>query len=439
MSGVVVIGGGFGGVAAAVRLAKLGHDVTVVEALDRVGGAVGVVERDGFCWDAGPASTALPAVLRDLFRKSGRPLERELELVPVEPMREHRFLDGTVLALPSGSRSAQLEAVEGALGGGLGLQWVDYVHAYADTWDLLRRAFLERPYSAEHVDADTRALLRTRTSLHRTVHRRLKDRRLRTLAVSSTVLDGQDPRQVPAWMGMWAYVEQNFGVWTVPGGLGALGALLAKRLAERKVQVRLGTTAVDLRLHGGRVTGVHTDHGPLDADVVVCAVDPQRLPALAASLPHSATAPSPAVTHLGLSGKVPDLPLEVVLHGDPTLVVRTHGTAPSGAAAWTVLARGQPVGDVLSTLASRGIDVRGQVVVRLDRSSQDQVEELGGSPYGVLWRGRRTTDRLLAPAPLAGVHLAGVHAAVGAGLPLVGLAAAVVAQQIGPPSRGGES
>ncbi len=432
MSGVVVIGGGFGGAAAAARLAKLGHDVTLLERLHRVGGAVGVVEADGFRWDAGPTSTALPAVLRDLFRKSGRPLERELELVPVDPMREHRFVDGTVLRLPSGSRSAQLEAVEASLGAGLGRQWVDYVHAQAETWDLVRRAYLERPYSADHVEAGTRALLRSRTSLRQVAHRRLADGRLRALALSSTVLDGQDPRHVPAWMGMWAYVEQNFGVWTVRGGLGVLAAVLAKRLQERRVQVRLGTTARDLRLDGDRVTGVLTDDGTLDAEVVVCAVDPHRLPALASSLPRTRPASPPVICHLGLRGEVPRLPPEVVLHGDPTLVVRTDGTAPSGATAWTVLARGQPVTDVVATLASRGIDVRGQVEVRVDRSPRDQVAELGGSPYGVLWQGRRTMDRKLLGLPLAGVYAAGAHAAAGPGLPLVGLSAAVVAQQIGP-------
>src|SRR5215212_5673434 len=97
MSRVVVVGGGFGGTAAAARLAKQGHDVTVVERLHRLGGAVGFVEEDGFRWDAGPTATALPAVLRDLFRKSGRPLEKELDLVQVQPMREHRFRDGAVL------------------------------------------------------------------------------------------------------------------------------------------------------------------------------------------------------------------------------------------------------------------------------------------------------------------------------------------------------
>ncbi len=431
MSVVVVLGGGFGGTAAAVRLAKLGHQVTLVERLDRVGGALGRIERDEFCWDAGPASTALPAVLRDLFRKSGRPLERELDLVPVDPVREHRFIDGTVLRWPAGSRSAQLEAVETSLGAGLGRQWVDYVHAHADTWDLLRRGYLEQPYDADHVEARTRALLRTRTSLHAAVRRRLRDGRLRTLALSPSMLDGQDPRRVPAWMGVWAYVEQSFGVWTVPGGLGVLASVLAKRLTERRVQVLLGTTALDLRLDGDRVTGVHTDHGTLDAEVVVCAVDPRVLPALAARLPPTRQATPPAVCHLGLRGGVPELPREVVLHGDPTLVVRTDGRAPPGAAAWTVLARGRPVGDPVSALASRGIDVRGQVEVRVDRSPVDLVDRLGGSPYGVLWQGRRTMDRKLASIPVPGVYAAGVHAAAGPGLPLVGLTAAVVAQQIG--------
>jgi phytoene desaturase len=432
MSRVVVVGGGFGGAATAARLAKLGHEVTVVERRDRIGGAVGHVERDGFRWDAGPGSTALPAVLRDLFRKSGRPLERELDLVPVVPVREHRFADDTVLSMPSGSRAAQLEAVEDALGGGLGRQWVDYVHGYADTWDVLRRSYLEHPWSADHVDPSTVALLRSRATLHRAVTRTFKDPRLRQVALLQTVLDGHDPRNVPAWMGMWSYVEQSFGVWTAPGGMGALAALLAKRLGERKVRVLLSTTVHDLRLQGSRVVGVDTDHGPLDADLVVCAVDPRVLPTLAPHVARSMPALPPVVCHLGLSGEVPDLPHEVVLHGPATLVVRTGGTAPAGGAAWTVLGRGRLAEDVLVAMARQGIDVRRQVEVRIDRSPRDQVEELAGSAYGVLWQGRATIDRKLAAAPYDGVLTAGVHAAAGSGLPFVGLSAAVTAERIGP-------
>ena len=112
MARVVVVGGGFGGMAAAARLAKLGHDVTLLERADHLGGALTSVEHDGFTWDAGPASTLLPAVVRDLFRKSGRPLERELDLQPLDPVREHRFGDGSSVRVPGGSRAAQLAAFE---------------------------------------------------------------------------------------------------------------------------------------------------------------------------------------------------------------------------------------------------------------------------------------------------------------------------------------
>lgn len=444
MSRVVVVGGGFGGTAAAARLAKLGHDVTVVERRDRLGGALGFVEQDGFRWDAGPSSTALPAVLRDLFRKSGRPLERELDLVPVEPMREHRFTEKrgkrdtgrtTVLVMPSGSRSAQLEAVSAALGDEAGRRWVDYVHGFASTWDRLRRVYLEQPYSPDHVDKETRALLHTRTTLHRTVNRAFQDERLRQVALLHTLLDGHDPRNVPSWMGMWSYVEQNFGTWTVPGGMGRLADAMTKRLAERRVSVLLETTVRDLRLEHDRVVGVVTDSGPLDADVVVCAVDPRVLPALAPHVRRTMPAIPPVVTHLGLVGEVPDLPHEVVLHGDPTLVVRTNGTAPEGCAAWTVLGRGRVSEDVVQPLARAGIDVRKQVEVRIDRSPRNQVEELGGSSYGTLWQGRATIDHKLGATPYAGVHAVGAHVAAGAGLPFTGLSAAVLAERIGPAGR----
>jgi phytoene dehydrogenase-like protein len=433
MARVVVVGGGLGGCAAAARLAKLGHAVTLVERLDHLGGALGYVEADGFRWDSGPASTALPAVLRDLFRKSGRPLDRELELVPVDPMREHRFEDGSAVALPSGSRAAQYAAIEEGLGPGLGEPWLAYTHSYAETWDALRRDFLERPWSAGHASDRARALLRSRTTLHKVVGKAFADRRLRQIALSQVRLDGHDPRNVPAWVGMTAYVEQNFGVWTVAEGMGAFAALLTKRLGERRVEVLTGTTVENVVVHEGRAVGVATSSGLLDADVVVCAVDPRALPRLAPLVRRTMPALPPVVCHLGLTGTVPDLPPEVVVHGDPTIVVRTTGGAPAGGSAWTLLGRGRLSEDLPTALARRGIDVRGQVAVRVDRSPRELVETWAGSPYGVLWQGRATVDRRLGTrTPLPGLYCAGAHSTPGAGVPFVGLSGALVAQAVGP-------
>jgi UDP-galactopyranose mutase len=137
--------------------------------------------------------------------------------------------------------------------------------------------------------------------------------------------------------------------------------------------------------------------------------------------------------HLGLEGEVRDLPHELVVHGDPLLVVRTGGRAPDGRHAWTVTGRGRVQEDLLASLARHGLDVRAQVVTRLDRSPRELVEQWGGTPLGVQWQGRGTVRRRLGPrTPVDGVYAAGSHATPGSGLPYVGLSAALVAQAVGP-------
>ena len=438
MARVVVVGGGYGGLASAARLAKLGHDVTLMEAGERVGGAVGYVEQDGFRWDAGPTHTLLPAVLRDLFRKSGRALEKEVELVPVEPVRQHRWEgededEDTVLDLPGGSRAGQIAAIEESLGEGLGQRWAAYVDTFADDWEALRRDYLERPFSPDHASKQAKALLGTRLTMARVVQKQFKDERLRDLATYAMTLEGHDPRNVPAWMGMWSYVEQNFGAWTVPGGMGALAGALSSRLETRGVTVLTSTPALDLVVSEGRAAGVRTASGVVDADHVVCAVDPRTLPALASYVERTMPAIPPVVCHIGLVGTVPDLPAEVVLHGDPMIVVRTGGQAPDGAHAWTLLGRGSLAEDIVTAMQRGGLRVRDQVEVRVDRSPLELVRAWGGSPYGVLWQGRNTVTRRLGPrSPIPNVYVAGSHATPGAGLASVGLSAALVAQEIGP-------
>jgi UDP-galactopyranose mutase len=435
MARVVVLGGGYGGMAAAARLAKLGHEVTLVERLDTLGGALGTVEADGFTWDAGPAYTLLPAVARDLFRKSGRPLERELELEQLDVLREHRFEDDTRVRVPAGPRGAQVAAFDG-LEPGLGERWAAHVASYADDWEVLRRHYLEVPWTPDALPRDVAARLDSRETLHRRLRKVFKDERLRLVAGHPFVAEGHDLRNVPAWAGLEAYVEQRFGAWTLPGGMSGLARALGARLATRRVEVLTGTTAVDLELREGRVAAVRTSAGDLPADVVVCATDPRRLPALAPYVARTMPAIPPVVCHVGVDGDLPgldDLPPELVLHGDPLLVLRTGGTAPDGARALTVHGRGRLAEDLLRALARHRIDLRPGVVTRIDRSPREQVERWSGSPYGVRWQGRGTVRHRLGPhTPLDGVYAAGASATPGAGLPYVGLSAALVAQAVGP-------
>jgi UDP-galactopyranose mutase len=431
---IVVIGGGLAGLASAARLAKSGHQVVLVEASSTLGGALGSVSEGGYTWDGSATSTLVPAALRDLFRKSGRPLETELggELEPLEVVTEHRFEDRTSVQVPGGSRAAQIAAFD-ELGPGLGEAWVRHVETYQPVWEVLRKDYVEAPWDPRDVPKDLNSLFNTRETLHKRLRRDFRDDRLGLVAGHRAVAEGHDLRNVPAWVGVTNYLEQRFGAWTVPGGMGRLVELLTARLETRGVTVLLGTAARDLIVREGRVAAVAVETGEIDVDAVVVAIDPRRLPALASAVERTMPAIPPVVAHLGLVGEVPEMPAELVLHADPLIIVRTGGTAPEGGTAWTLHGRGKLAEDILDALARHRIDIREQVVARVDLSPRDLVEQWHGSPCGVLWQGRGTVRQRLGPTtPIAGVYAAGAHAAPGAGIPFVAQSAALVAQTIGP-------
>ena len=91
----VVIGSGFGGLAAAVRLRVMGYDVQVLEALDQPGGRARVFRRDGYTFDAGPTVITAPYLLEELFALAGRRMEDYVRLVPVDPFYRILFHDGS--------------------------------------------------------------------------------------------------------------------------------------------------------------------------------------------------------------------------------------------------------------------------------------------------------------------------------------------------------
>lgn len=441
---VVVVGGGLAGLATAARLAKAKHTVTVVERSDRLGGALNTVEEAGHSWPIDPSPVTLPAVLRDLFRKSGRPLESYVGLSLRPVARRHVFADGSVVDLPTGSRAAQLSSVEAGLGRAAAVSWCAFVDAQADRWDTWRREVLDRPDGGSRLsDRAIRGALAASTSLATALARSLADDRLRVMAAHTATSAGSDPRDVSSIAAVDPYVERSFGVWDVEGGPPALAAALATRMEERRVRVLLGRAVRSIEVGAGRVRGVRTADGELiGADVVVSCVDPRQ--ALGALLPSGAArraqrayaAATPALppwsTHLGLRGPLPDLPPEVVFHGDPTLVVTRSGTAPAGGEAWTVQGRGGSGEDALAVLARRGLDLRDRVVVRVDQSPADVVGLLGGSPFGLVadgWRAQVRRAGLLEPMP--GLLLAGAGTHPGAGLPYTAWRAAHVAEVVG--------
>jgi phytoene desaturase len=286
MARIVVIGAGMGGLAAAARLATVGHRVTVCEAGPTHGGMLGRFERDGFRFDTGPTLLTLPAVYRDLMLKTGRTrLEDEVELLPVEPGSAHRLPDGTRFTLANASRAKVVQALDEALGAGVGTRWGDLLERGRGVWEATRRPLLEEPLpddpSALHRDPYVPArrgmFARPPRSYAEVASRELRHPGLTALLDEYALRFGLDPRTAPASLTVLPYMEQSFGVWYVTGGMRALADAALRRCEQRRVALRFDTR-VERVLGGERVSGVLlADGSRLDADVVLCAAAPATL------------------------------------------------------------------------------------------------------------------------------------------------------------------
>ncbi len=284
MARVVVVGAGVGGLSVAARLAKRSHAVTLLEQAERVGGKLAAYERDGFVFDIGPSLLTLPAVYRDTFRKSGRPLERELDIVPVDPAFHYRWADGASVVLPNASRAGTAAALEAALDPGTGAEWDRVIERGGQMWQVTREPFLTSPLQGMSTlvrlgrDVTGLRVVAPWKSLRGLGSALLTDPRARMMLDRYATYSGSDPRRAPAVLATIPFVEQSFGAWHVPGGLHRLARALEDRVRLRKVDLRTGADVREVLHDGSRVTGVRLADGErVPADVVVSDADAAHL------------------------------------------------------------------------------------------------------------------------------------------------------------------
>ncbi|HEV7653201.1 MAG TPA: phytoene desaturase family protein [Mycobacteriales bacterium] len=494
MSRVVVIGAGVGGLAAAARLAAGGHDVTVCERAEVVGGKLGLLERHTaagtFRFDTGPSLLTMPEVFADLFAATGDPWPAGLDLQPLDPLIRHRFADGTRLDT-SGDLDTTCARMDAAFGPPAGADWRRLLARSEQIWTAVRRPFLESPIDGVRDLArqavrvgDLRTIAPGRT-LRWLGERYLTDPRQRVLLDRYATYTGSDPRRAPAALGVVPYLEQRFGGWYLGGGLRTLADELARRVTALGGRIRTGTEVARIETEGGRAAGVLlADGGRLPADVVVANADAGLVyrdllprPALARRLRKAVPSLSGFVMLLGVRGRTPNLAHHNVLFpasydaefdavfgdpatpvADPTIYVSVPddpAVRPDGHEAWFVLVNaprhgtgpgalnwdspalsGSYAGRLLGLLARRGLPVTDRLLFSHVITPADLARATrapGGAIYGSSSNGARAA--FLRPpnrSPVRGLFLVGGSTHPGGGLPLVVLSARIVDTLIGP-------
>ena len=276
---IIIVGGGLGGLAAAIRLAARGRRVVLLEKNERVGGKLNIVSEASYTFDTGPSLLTMPWVLRALFESAGARMEDALELVPVEPTCRYRWPDGTRFdafqSLPLLLQAiSQLDPRDVA-------GFLRFL-AYAERiYQAVAEPFLLHPFDGLR-DLITPALLRDTWKIDplRTVDQAVRSffhsPYLRQVFNRYATYNGSSPYQAPATFNLIAYVEFAEGGWYLRGGMYTLARALERLAHQLGVDIRTSCPVARVLVRDGAACGVILDDGEkLDAAAVIVNADPR--------------------------------------------------------------------------------------------------------------------------------------------------------------------
>jgi phytoene desaturase len=271
----LVIGSGFGGLAAAIRLGARGYRVTILERRDQAGGRAYVYRQDGFVFDGGPTVITAPFLLEELWALCGKQMSDTIDMRPVSPFYRVRFHDGDVFDY-QGDAAVMREQIHAFN--------PDDVAGYERFLDMSERIFkvgfeqlADEPFgSLLDMLKITPAMIRLQSyrTVYSLVARYIKDERLRQVFSFHPLLVGGNPFKTTSIYTLIAFLERKWGVYFPMGGTGSLIKGLVELIEGQGGELRLNTTVDQITVEAGRATGARLSTGEqIAADIVVSNAD----------------------------------------------------------------------------------------------------------------------------------------------------------------------
>lgn len=488
MKRCAVIGGGIGGLSAALLLAHKGFRVDLFDGQHSPGGKALSTEKDGFRFDTGPTLFTMPFVLENIFKATGRTLGDYLELVPLEEITRYFYPDGTRFRAYRDMKRYYEEAKRAFTDPP---QSLARFFSYCKTiYDLTADIFLFTPFQ-EWKDLILDRYRWSRLpeqwkmdplrSMHRANRRFFSDPRLVQLMDRFATFNGSSPYRVPATLNIVAHVE-HMGAFVPAKGIRRIPEALQKAGAEEGVVYHFDMPVTKIVRRGRQVTGIECGVRKYDFDIVVSNSDvyhtymellgrPNMLPALKYRFLKPST--SALVFYWGIQGtedllathnilfsenyrkEFRDLLMRKICPEDPTVYIYISSRfnpedAPKGSENWYVminapyLHKKQDWGKEIERSRERilekirgtlGIDIENRIVMEEVLTPEDiekRTLSRQGSIYGI--SSNNTVAAFLRQrnrsTQFKGLYFCGGSATPGGGIPLAMLSGKITADLI---------
>lgn len=281
MKHAVVIGAGVAGLATAALLGRTGMEVTVVERGEETGGRAGSFSADGFHWDTGPSWYLMPEAFDHFFELCGTTTAEAFELCDLQPA--YRIFNERGERLDVQTGRADVAALFEQLEPGAGAKVGEYLETATQLYELAIDRFLYTTFSHPSAFLNT-AVLRNAglllrllsSSLERYVGAVVETPRLRQVLEYPAVFLSTEPKAAPALYSLMSHTDLVEGVRYPQGGFNAVVKAIEAQARKAGASILLSQEVEEIVVAQGKVQGVRTAEGLIEADVVVSAADLQH-------------------------------------------------------------------------------------------------------------------------------------------------------------------
>ncbi|MFB9860006.1 phytoene desaturase family protein [Salinicoccus siamensis] len=270
---VLVIGGGLGGLSAAISLAQNGYNVSLYEKNDHLGGKVNRLEQDGFGFDLGPSILTMPKVFETLFTRSGKKMADYVPTIKIDHQWRSFFPDGNIIDLYEDLKDMQDK--NPSLSDKDIEQYKNLLAYSRRLYDTTENSYFKGVDDKKDI-MQYQGLMSTLkgfdlfSTIYQGIDRRIGNDQLKDMLSYFIKYVGSSPYDAPAVLNMMIYMQHDQGVWYVPGGLGNLAKGLVKLAEEIGVTFHTGSQITMLRHQDGKIIGAALEDGTdLQADYYV--------------------------------------------------------------------------------------------------------------------------------------------------------------------------